>query len=161
MERKLEMSGLDSCPEKSQHSTLGVVLSTAEQGDGHVAYSWTRRRGYYIQINMKAEFMASRPRWQVSWISTGAVPVGEQSSAGNTRELRWIFFENAANTGTWSPRKTSPFLWALLGRWTWGVPFLHGSEALGSLKWLCPCQQHTYTQDFTHSGPPPLPTVTT
>lgn len=128
-ESKLETSGLDSCPQKSQHSKLGVVLSTAEQGDGHVAYRWTRRRDNYLQINMKAECMASRPRWQVSWVSTGAVSAGEQSLAGNMRERRWIFFENAANARTWSPRKASPFLWALLRgvdkrgaipSWVWG-----------------------------------------
>lgn len=77
--------------------------------------------------------MASRPRWQISWVSTEAVSVGEQSLAGNTRELRWIFFENAANAPTWSPRKALPFLWASWGAvdrrdaipsWVWdsGVP---------------------------------------
>lgn len=29
------------------------------------------------------------------------------------------------------------------------VLFLHGSKALGSVTWLCSCQQHTLTQDFT------------
>lgn len=37
----------------------------------------------------------------------------------------------------------------------------HGSKALEWLTWLCPCQQCTFTQDFTHSGLPlltqPLP----
>lgn len=28
---------------------------------------------------------------------------------------------------------------------------LYGSEALGYLAWLCPYQQHTFTQDFSHS----------
>lgn len=27
----------------------------------------------------------------------------------------------------------------------------HGSEALESLIWLCPVEQYTFTQDFTHS----------
>lgn len=35
--------------------------------------------------------------------------------------------------------------------------FLCESEALGSLAWLCLCQHHTNTHDFTHEGFPLFP----
>lgn len=34
------------------------------------------------------------------------------------------------------------------------LPFPHASEALGSLTWPCPYQQHRYTQDFLCSQQP-------
>lgn len=47
--------------------------------------------------------------------------------------------------------------WTEGNSFVWGMPLpvSHRSEVLEA--WLRPCQQRTFTQDFTHPGLPPFP----
>lgn len=114
------------------------LVHTVEWGGSIIIYLLKRRQGLWYAVG---------PRRQVELVSVGAVS-GEQSSGCKYLVGRKLWCGHFLHT-------LSTFLLSSTGSlWHQSDP-----EPMGSLTWLCPCQEHTFTQGFIYSRLSPLSTV--
>lgn len=115
-----------------------------------MAYSWTRRWGYYIHLSkeMGLSNLSRSSLWRVA--------VFRLNIQGWRRKLWWLFSVHTISIHPWttgrlrSPSEPHPRRKTL--------KFYHGSEAM-VLDTVSSCQHYTSTQAFTYSGVPPVPPI--
>lgn len=110
-----------------------------------IKYSYSRRLGYYIQLNEETELLQTAKQEAGMANPGGRSLWREQSSTVNIwgEEATWTFL-HTLSAFTWDLRK------ALSVSWGWGT---------GTLLWPCPMQQHKRAQEITHLRFPLLPTL--
>lgn len=138
--------------EKSQHPRSSICsLYPGGEVARVIADSCARRWGYYIQRNKEAAFLCkagSKGKVWLIWVGTLSA---EEQSSGSRHSVGESYGGHLL---------LMLLTFSLVCEDSFAVPpsltggrsgHSHGAEALGALTWLCPCQQHTFTHNFTHS----------